>query len=414
MSRYLRERALYDALIPDPRPEDLGLIVVIPAKNEPDLADALASLHACARPESAVEVIVVVNTSEADSAEVVDHNARIADKAREWATEFSCNGFRTHLIEEHRLPKKHAGVGLARKIGMDEACRRFEMIGNRRGVIACFDADSRCDPNYLVELEALFRRDPHCQACSVYFEHPTSGDEFSPDLYKAIIRYELHLRYFVNAQRHAGFPFASQSVGSSMAVRRDAYEEQNGMNRRQAGEDFYFLHKFTPLGRVAQLNTTRVIPSPRVSDRVPFGTGKAVGDIVERGKPLTTYAPESFRDLTAFFDSIDGLYHSDERIPDYPESIDRFLETMPHTFPEKLDEIRSGVTGAEGFRNRFFRWFNAFTIMKYLHHARDHHYPNVSVEGAARRLLEQLGETVCDSVTALDLLLRFRKLDRAR
>ena len=37
---------------------------------------------------------------------------------------------------------------------------------------------------------------------------------------KGITEYELHLRYFIHAQRHAGFPFATQTIGSSMAVRK--------------------------------------------------------------------------------------------------------------------------------------------------------------------------------------------------
>ena len=35
------------------------------------------------------------------------------------------------------------GVGLARKIGMDEACYRFHKVRRSRGIIACFDADSQ-------------------------------------------------------------------------------------------------------------------------------------------------------------------------------------------------------------------------------------------------------------------------------
>ena len=45
---------------------------------------------------------------------------------------------------------------LARKIAMDEAVRRFDQIGHTKGIIACFDADSLCDDNYLIELEEHF------------------------------------------------------------------------------------------------------------------------------------------------------------------------------------------------------------------------------------------------------------------
>jgi hypothetical protein len=65
---------------------------------------------------------------------------------------------------------------------------------------------------------------------------------------RAITSYELHLRYLVHAMRWAGHPFAYQTVGSSMAVRRKAYLSLGGMNTRQAGEDFYFLQKFIEVG----------------------------------------------------------------------------------------------------------------------------------------------------------------------
>ena len=84
---------------------------------------------------------------------------------------------------------------------------------------------------------------------------------------------------------------------------------QGGMNKRQAGEDFYFLHKIIPLGHFGEINTTRVIPSPRPSDRVPFGTGRAVRDYLATHK-FETYPLEAFRDLKQFFSikpSVDTL-----------------------------------------------------------------------------------------------------------
>lgn len=46
------------------------------------------------------------------------------------------------------------------------------------------------------------------------------------------------------------------------------------MNQRKAGEDFYFLHKFSILDQLGEINVEIVLPLARSSDRVPFGTGK--------------------------------------------------------------------------------------------------------------------------------------------
>jgi hypothetical protein len=145
-------------------------------------------------------------------------------------------------------------------------------------VIACFDADCTCDPNYLAATENFFQSQPSAPGASIYFEHPLDGENREP-----IALYELHLRYYVEALRYAGFPHAYHTIGSSMAARADPYFKQGGMNKRKAGEDFYFLHKIIPLGGFGEINDTRVIPSPRASHRVPFGTGRAPAPLV--GQP---------------------------------------------------------------------------------------------------------------------------------
>lgn len=412
MTRYLREHTLFGPLISAEPSDRLGMVVVIPAKDETELETSLGSLLACQSPRCDVEVIVVVNTGEADSDERIAENTRSAEDVEKWAAEHSEPRLRFHILQCHGLKRKHAGVGLARKIGMDEACRRLEQAGNSAGVIVCFDADSGCDDNYLVEIERLFRSDEKCQACSIHFEHPVCGDAFEPSVYEAIIRYELHLRYFIHAQKYARFPHAVQTIGSSMAVRCDAYQEQNGMNKRQAGEDFYFFHKFTPLGNVRELRTTCVLPSPRRSHRVPFGTGKAVGDLMDTGGECLTYSPKSFVDLRVFLETVGSLFEALDRdayMENLPSSMRRFLESQP--FWDRVDEIRSNVTSAEAFRLRFFRWFNAFLVMKFVHSARDHEHPNVEVSKAAGWLLGEAHGIIAE--TALDQLMAFRALDRA-
>ena len=120
----------------------------------------------------------------------------------------------------------------------------------------------------------------------------------------------------VQALRYTHFPYAFHTIGSCLAVRGSAYVKQGGMNRRKAGEDFYFLQKIIPLGNFGEINSTRVIPSARVSDRVPFGTGKAMMKWYESGeKVFKSYNPEIYEELFKLFSGIDNLYDSKE--PDY-------------------------------------------------------------------------------------------------
>ncbi|MDA1120695.1 MAG: glycosyltransferase family A protein, partial [Bacteroidetes bacterium] len=304
MSNLYINRYAFPRRFLDEKPSDsLGIVVTIPCFNEPDLITSLDSLRKCKKPESHVEIIVVINQGKQSSEAITDQNLKSLQDAQQWAIQTNTMSFATHIIYVNDLPQKHAGVGLARKIVMDEAVRRFEAIGNKDGIIACFDADAKCDDNYLINLESHFQQNPKTPGCSIHFEHPLNVDN-----QEAILYYELFLRYYVNALHFAGFPMAFQTIGSSMAVRSWAYQKQGGMNKRKAGEDFYFLQKIISLGNFTELNSTTVIPSCRKSDRVPFGTGRAMLDWGNGENDLKeTYNPRIFEDLKVFFASVDAL-----------------------------------------------------------------------------------------------------------
>lgn len=416
MTPYLQQRCLYAPLIKGRPSLNLGIVVVIPAYDEDFLLLSLMSLYKCKLPKSDIEVIVLVNDSEKDNKEVKTKNQHTVDQALKWTSSHQRNRMRFHILYQTDLPAKHAGVGLARKIGMDEACWRFEKIKYTKGIIACFDADSRCAPDYFLALEQHFKANPKAEACGIYFEHPLSGVDYSEPVYHAIAEYELHLRYFINAQKYTGFPFAYQTIGSSMAVRCDAYQRQGGMNKRKAGEDFYFIHKFTQIGRFSELKTTKVIPSPRPSHRVPFGTGKAISKMINTSAIYQTYSPKSFEDLKSFFGRISQFWNLDEErmneeLRTFPQSIQEFLSLIG--FKEKLQEIKKHTTQLETFSNRFFQWFNAFILMKYLHFSRDNYYPNISVIKASRWLLEKMDkELILKEDSPKALLEQFRIFDR--
>ena len=189
-------------------------------------------------------------------------------------------------------------------------------------------------------------------------------------IYEAIIQYELHLRYYLHSVRSSGYPYAFYTVGSSFAVRADVYCLEGGMNKRQGGEDFYFIQKLAQRGNWSECNTTRVIASPRPSDRVPFGTGPVVSRLSTDQQPLTTYHPEPFAMLKGLFSEIDKLYLAESAksvVFSLPMVLSNFLETQD--FLAALAEIRANSGSSEAFVKRFWRWFNMFRIMKFLHYA---------------------------------------------
>ena len=385
---YLEKHRFAERQVFEPPKTDLAMVVVIPCFNEPDLLTTLNSLENCEDPKERVEVLIVLNSGIHTEEFILQRNRETAKAFFDWQAA-SHKKFRYYLLNFPALPKKHAGVGLARKIGMDEAVDRFEQAGHSSGIIVCLDADSKVDRNYLTEISKHFIRYPRAAACSIYFEHPVTGNNYPTEVYMGIIWYELYLRYYIEALRYAGHPFAYHTIGSAMAVRREAYERQGGMNRRKAGEDFYFLQKFIENGKLNELNTTRVIPSPRPAENVPFGTGKSITEWLKKESgTFDSYNLRIFQELKAFWGIIPSLYT--QSLPELPPAIHSFLDQQ--NIDRILPDIRSHVSGQAAFVKRFYRWMNGLKILQYVHYARDHFYPNLPLLSSVEQLIRLTGE----------------------
>ena len=377
MNFYLDKYGFQPPTILSEPDQNLGIIIVIPCFNEPDIITTLNSLDICSAPETKIEVVIVINSGTHHEAKIKTQNTSTLQSIENWKKEGTKYDY--HIIMASELPKKHAGVGLARKIGMDEAVARFHKI-NHDGIIVCFDADSQCSPNYLSEIEIHFKKHKKTPGCAIKYAHPIEGNSFDQEIYTGIINYELFLRYYNQALRFSNLPFSYHTVGSSMAVRASAYQKQGGMNKRKAGEDFYFLHKIIALGNFTELNSTQVIPSPRTSDRVPFGTGKAINDWIQSNE--SEYLTYDFRIWVILKDFVtiipllqkQNLEELNFNQQDINQHLIQFL--IQNNFQSGLNEIRKNATNESSFLKRFFVWFNAFRVLKLVHFLRDVQFPN--------------------------------------
>lgn len=386
---YLNRYAWPRQEISIPAINNTKIIVVIPCFKEPEITNALMSLYYCSAPGCHTEVITVINHPENCSIGIKEISYSTHERIKKWSKTHERPDMTFHVIEAYDMPARSAGVGLARKIGMDEAVRRFNSIGEENGVICCFDADCTCSSNYLSEIFSLYSTQAKANAALIHFEHPTNGG-LLPAHYEAIIRYELHLRYYVNALKIANFPWAYQTIGSCITVSAKAYQKQGGMNKRKAGEDFYFLQKIFPLEHIFEIPGATVFPSARKSDRVPFGTGKAVTKYLsDNQKIYYTYHPKSFEDFERFNLSVSSLYDSDIQEIDeqLPESIRHFLRSIP--FDNAVKKIKKNSGTRTQFIKSFYQWFNGFMALKYIHFARDHYFPMVTIEEAISWLFTQ-------------------------
>lgn len=186
------------------------------------------------------------------------------------------------------------GVGLARRIGMDLGLQLQQLEGSTSPWLATTDADAQPPETYFQTLAAVAPRTPAGQrrvALTLPFWHTPSGDEA---IDSATGNYELSLRYYTLGLAAAGSPYAYESMGSSMVVLAEAYAEVRGFPRRNAGEDFYLLDKLAKVGALHRPACKPILLRSRTSDRVPFGTGRKVGEIVGNGGALATYHPRVF------------------------------------------------------------------------------------------------------------------------
>ena len=410
---WLDKRALFPEFIHEPPDKNTGIIVVVPAFNEPGITELLDSLVSCSEAECKVEVLIIVNAPLDTDSEFRLNNRTCISNIESWK-EKNKSFFRLYYYDAGQPSIKGWGVGLARKTGMDEALRRFNSIGRPGGVIASLDADCTVEKNYFTELfNELYRSKPN-KACSIYFEHPIDGNDFSAEIYDHIIQYELHLRYFHQGLRYTGFPFAFHTVGSSMAVKALLYAGSGGMNRRQAGEDFYFIQKLMPQGGYFALNTTTIYPSSRESSRVPFGTGVAMSKLMGSYGNYMTYNVETFKELKYFFASAGELYRSDkDQISSFRDSLPAGLKTFfrHDEFLTAIAEIKQNTSGLHSFSKRFYNWFNMFRIVKYLNHVSAGIFDKQPVAESALNLLMIAGKK-SDFTTPRELLEYYRSLER--
>ena len=149
-----------------------------------------------------------------------------------------------------------------------------------------------------------------------------------------------------------------------MAVRSKEYQKQGGMNRRKAGEDFYFLHKIIPQPTFINLTTTCVYPSDRTSDRVPFGTGRSMLNHYDESQDLlVSYDPRSFELVKLFVESVMQAYPNLPIIDNqFPSVFMDWLST--EKFDKKHAESIRNSTNRTNFEKRFFTWFDAFKVLK--------------------------------------------------
>ncbi|HEY6080647.1 MAG TPA: hypothetical protein VIW29_17655 [Polyangiaceae bacterium] len=267
------------------------------------------------------------------------------------------------------------GVGLARRIGGDLALGLHERGGVLSPWLCCSDADARLPLDYFPALEAVLPRAPdgtRRAAMSLPFWHVPSGNEAVDS---ATFAYELSLRYYTLGLAFARSPYAYESLGSSLCAHADAYAEVRGFPRLKAGEDFYLLDKLAKVGSVHRPALRPLELLSRVSERVPFGTGARVGEML-RGQELRAHHPRLFELLRL---TLQALRHA-VRIKSHEAALEALTKTLDAgsvgAVSSALDELRAfealrdmlgASPDARVRERRLLTWFDALRTLRFLH-----------------------------------------------
>ena len=387
--------------------KDLKIIVVIPSYNEKNIQPTIDSLFLKQDDFSFnVEVIILINNSESETKEIKEQNLLTLKKLQNLSGTYIKSNMHLIPVLIGDLDSKHAGVGWARKLGMDLATQRFRTL-NFNGIIVGLDADTLVESNYFNSIYSFFLNNNY-NAASIHFEHPVSGNSFSDVHFKQIIYYELHLRYYKNSLKYSNLPYSFHTIGSAFALTTSAYARQGGMNRRKAGEDFYFINKLIKGEVFGEINDTTVIPSPRISNRVPFGTGRAILEGLNTQKDLSlTYDFQSFEIIYSW---INGIENKDFKYENFPEILKAYMGEeiwiKHHTM------MLNNTNSHKSYLKLFYNIFDAFWMLKFIHFLRDNYYPNSSLLENTNALLTKMGYPIMDSITSqLEFL---RKLDKKK
>jgi len=404
---YLNKHALQGWEIESSELNGISTVVVIPAIREYENIRALLNsfLENDSNYFGSTLILFVINNStlscelikEDNRKSILFLNSIIEDKIIE-NDELINNvikaGLKIGLVdassEGKELPQKDAGVGLARKIGMDLALHVFNYNTPGKKILICLDADCIIEKNYLSAIVNDFnKRDLSCAV--VNYMHKSEGD--SEEIH-AIICYEIFLRYYELGLLYACSPYAFPTIGSTIICGYEAYLKTEGMNKRKAAEDFYFLEKLAKNFSVERIKTTTVYPSARRSWRVPFGTGQRINRYLAGVQDeYLLYDPKCFYILKEWLKIFnDESRNSVEELLKTAGEIDEGLLAFlnEQKFESDWQKILKNSKTQAQIQHQKIVWFDGFRTLKLIHFLRDFNYPMINMFNALNQIITGL------------------------
>lgn len=243
------------AALEPPHP-GLRAIVVVPARDEARrIAACLQALSAQREVASdSYEVIVILDGCRDRTLQVIQQTTGLLRKP---------------IVHTVTLPSPQ-GVGRARRLGMDIACRRLTQVGAEHGLIASTDADSTVAADWLAAQLALAEAGAAAIGGLIELD-PTERRALDPQA--IAVREQSVGERIARAIEQTGAAVEHPHFsGASLALTAAAYRRCGGLPVRAALEDEALAHALTRQGiAIHRSRRVRVRTSARTDGRAPRG-----------------------------------------------------------------------------------------------------------------------------------------------
>ena len=345
-----------------PNKESYDFLIAIPCYDEYDyIFKTLESINN--QSKNILEntlVSIAINNSEDTEESILSNNQKTYQKLLETTYDFECvvtDAFSTNKS----LESKSAGAGMARKISVDSVLSYLKIDS-----IICFiDADTILSEKYLELIWSSYQEN-RWEAATVNFLH--QNDE--PKTKQIIREYEKFLKDTSLSIKECGSPYHYISLGSTMICTYLAYVSIGGMNRKVAGEDFYFLQELEKFCGVKQINDMLVYPSSRYCSRLYMGTSVRLEKSLNGELDLSSlyFSEKAFEILKEWINlALSSNQKNYNTIKDDINKID--LELLPFLQKLNIKNAWEPITKSPSYKHfskQFHRWFDALSIFKLL------------------------------------------------
>ena len=307
-------------------------------------------------------VIVVINNSSKTKNTIKNDNKKSHHILKKSKFNFSL-GIIDAYTKKFHLPSKHAGVGLARKIGMDLS---IKYLKNEKSILFSTDADTIVSNLYIETVFNYFNKE-NIGAAVVGFQHRSSKHR---TIEINIKNYEKFLLSTAEKISKAGSPYGYVSMGSTMICTVDSYISIGGMTRKKATEDFYFLQELAKYCGVHSISEILVFPSARPVSRVYLGTGFRMKQAIEGEKINNLYYSEQAFILLRKWINL-GISSWKINIVELIEKTTKINEKLKEfIINEGIEQIwenlQSSSPTERHFIQQFHRWFDNLKTIRLL------------------------------------------------